>query len=163
MKLEYVEIGRIVNTHGVRGELKLNPFDLEPERLRRCRTAYIDGAPRAITSARAHKGCLLLCLEGVGDMDAALAWKGKTVAVRREELELPADMLLPAELIGMDVVDDADGAPLGRLADVLSDPGHDVYVVRGEKEFMVPAVPAFIAGVDPGTNTMRIHVWEGLI
>ena len=163
MKLEYVDIGRIVNTHGVRGELKLNPFDLEPELLCRCKTAYIDGAPLPLTAARVHKGCLLFRLKGVEDMDAALAYKGKTVTVRREELNLPADMLLPAELIGMDVVDDADGAPLGRLADVLAYPGHDVYVVRGKKEFMVPAVPAFIAGVDPQANTMRIHVWEGLI
>ena len=55
------------------------------------------------------------------------------------------------------------GEELGKLKEVIAYPGHDVFVVKGEKEFMVPAVPAFIDSIDLESNEMRIHVWEGLI
>ncbi len=163
MKLTYVEIGQIVNTHGVRGELKLRPLDVEAELLRRCKTFYIDGAPVSPTARRIHKGCLLFQLPGVDSVDAALPYKGKTVSVRRSELPLPEGAYLPAELMGMAVEDAESGAALGKIAGVIPYPAHDVYVVRGEKEFMVPAVEAFVASVDLEANVMKIHVWEGLI
>ncbi len=163
MKLEYIEIGRIVNTHGVRGELKLNPWDVDAELLRRCGTFYIDAKPYQPVSARVHKNCLLFQLPGVADMDAALSYKGKTVSIRRADVHLPPGEYFTAELLGLTVLDAETGERLGEVSEVIPYPGHDVYVVRGEKEFMVPAVPAFIAGIDLEANTMRIHVWEGLI
>jgi len=85
------------------------------------------------------------------------------VSIRRADLNLPDDFYFPAELIGLAVFDVETGEELGKLKDVIAYPGHDVYVVKGEKEFMVPAVPAFIAGIDLEKNEMHIHVWEGLI
>ena len=163
MKLEYIEVGQIVNTHGVRGEMKLNCRDVAPELLRRCKTFYIDGKAAPVSSSRVHKGCLLFTLPGVNDMDAALAYKTRVVSVRRADLSLEDGFYFPAELEGMTVLDAADGRMLGKLKEVIAYPGHDIYVVRGEKEFMVPAVPAFIAAIDPEANTLSIHVWEGLI
>ena len=163
MEQTYIEIGTIVNTHGVRGELKLLPRDIDAEVLASCKTLYIDG--RAVTprSQRLHKGCLLFRLEGVPDLDAALPYKGKTVSAHRADLALPEGVYLPAELLGMAVLDAETGEDLGRIARVMAYPGHDVYLVSGKKEFMVPAVPAFIAEIDLPADTMKIHVWEGLI
>ena len=145
MKLEFIEVGEIVNTHGVRGELKLNPWDVDPEMLRRCKTFYIDGKPCRPAASRVHKNCLLFTLPGVGDV------------------RLPDGEYFTAELLGLTVLDAETKEELGKIADVIPYPGHDVYVVQGKKEFMVPAVPAFIGEIDMDRGTMEIHVWEGLI
>ena len=163
MKLEFIEVGQIVNTHGVRGELKLNPWDVEAETLRRCRTFYIDGRALRPAAARVHKNCLLFTLPGVETLDDALSYKGKVVSIRRSDAHLPDGEYFTAELLGLTVLDAETGEDLGKLSDVIPYPGHDVYVVSGKKEFMVPAVPAFIGDIDMDRGTMEIHVWEGLI
>ena len=163
MKLEFIEVGQIVNTHGVRGELKLNPWDVEAETLRRCRTFYIDGKALRPASARVHKSCLLFTLPGVETLDDALAYKGKVVSIRRSDVRLPDGEYFTAELMGLTVLDAETKENLGEIADVIPYPGHDVYVVKGKKKFMVPAVPTFIGDIDMERGTMEIHVWEGLI
>ena len=142
---------------------KLNPWDVEPEVLRRCKTFYIDGQALRPASARIHKNCLLFTLPGVGDLDSALAYKGKVVSIRRSDVRLPDGEYFTAELLGLTVLDAETKEELGEISDVIPYPGHDVYVVQGEKEFMVPAVPAFIGEIDMDRGTMEIHVWEGLI
>ncbi len=163
MRPEFLEIGTIVNTHGVRGEMKLAPRDVDAALLRGVKALYIDGRAYRPVSARVHKDCLLLTLPEVTDLDGALAFKGKAVSIRREDVSLPEGVYFPAELIGLSAVDAESGAALGTLVQVLPYPAHDVYVIRGEKEFMVPAVPAFIQAVDLERETIQIHVWEGLI
>ena len=163
MRPEFLEIGTIVNTHGVRGEMKLAPRDVDAALLRGVKALYIDGRAYRPASARVHKDCLLLTLPEVTDLDGALAFKGKAVSIRREDVSLPEGVYFPAELIGLSAVDAESGAALGTLVRVLPYPAHDVYVIRGEKEFMVPAVPAFIQAVDLERETIQIHVWEGLI
>ena len=163
MRPEFLEIGTIVNTHGVRGEMKLAPRDVDAALLRGVKALYIDGRAYRPAAARVHKDCLLLTLPEVTDLDGALAFKGKAVSIRREDVSLPEGVYFPAELIGLSAVDAESGAALGTLVQVLPYPAHDVYVIRGEKEFMVPAVPAFIQAVDLERETIQIHVWEGLI
>ena len=163
MEQTYIEIGTIVNTHGVRGELKLLPRDIDAEVLASCKTLYIDG--RAVTprSQRLHKGCLLFHLEGVPDLDAALPYKGKTVSAHRADLALPEGVYLPAELLGVAVLDAETGEELGKIDQVLTYPAHKIYAVRGGKdEYLVPAVPAFIAAVNLPGGTVEIHMIEGL-
>ena len=163
MKLEYVEIGQIVNTRGVRGEVKLNPWEIDPELLRRVKTFYIGGRAYKPSGFRVHKNCALLTFPEIPDLDAALALKGKVVSIRRSDVRLPDGEYFTAELLGLTVLDAETKENLGEIADVIPYPGHDVYVVKGKKEFMVPAVPAFIGDIDMDRGTMEIHVWEGLI
>ena len=163
MKLEYIEIGQIVNTHGVRGELKLNPWDVDPELLRRVKTFYIDGQPWKPAGTRVHKNCLLFTLPGVADLDAALPFKGKVVSIRRRDVRLPDGEYFTAELVGLTALNAETGEILGTLEDVMPYPAHDVYRIQGEQEILVPAVPAFIEAIDMEAGTIRIHVWEGLI
>ena len=79
MELEFIAAGQIVNTHGVRGEVKLLPQGVEAETLLLCGTLYIAGKPVVPAARRVHKGCLLLKLPGVDDMDTALSLKGETI------------------------------------------------------------------------------------
>ena len=106
---------------------------------------------------------MLLKLPGVEDMDGALALKGKAVSIRRLDVSLPEGVYFDEELVGLTARDAATGETLGQVEEVLSYPAHKVYVVRGGKdEYLIPAVPAFIAAVDVPAGTMDIHVWEGM-
>ncbi len=163
MEQELFPVGTIVGAHGVRGEVKLFPDRVEPEYLIRCKTFYLDGLPLSPTACRPHKGCLLLTLPGVGDMDAALALKGRTLYARREDIPLPQGVYLDRELVGLRARDEETGEEIGTLEEVLSYPAHKVYAIRGGKdEYLVPAVPAFIKKVDLGARTVTIHLLEGL-
>jgi len=163
MELSFITAGQIVNTHGVRGEVKLLPQGIEADWLTECGTFYINGTPYSSIAARVHKGCLLVKLKGIDDMDAALALKGKTVTVRREEVPLPEGEYFDEELIGLIARDAETGEEIGRVEEVLIYPAHKIYAVRGGKdEYLVPAVPAFIENVDVKAGTMDIHVLEGL-
>lgn len=163
MEKEFIAAGQIVNTHGVRGELKLLPQGVDADVLLDCETLYIAGKAAVPTARRIHKGCLLLKLAGVDDMDAALALKGKRVTIRRADVQLPEGSYFDEELVGLTARDAATGESLGQVEEVLSYPAHKVYVVRGGKdEYLIPAVPAFIAAVHVPEGTIDIHVWEGM-
>ena len=163
MELPFITAGQIVNTHGIRGEVKLLPQGVEADALAGCGTFYISGKPYSRVASRIHKGCLLVRLKGIDDMDAALALKGKTVTVRREEVPLPEGEYFDEELAGLAARDAETGEALGTLAEVLHYPAHKIYVVRGGKdEYLVPAVPAFIAAIDVPGGTIDIHMMEGL-
>ena len=96
-------------------------------------------------------------------LDDALSYKGKVVSIRRSDVRLPDGTYFTAELMGLTALDAETGRVLGTLEDVMPYPAHDVYVIRGEKEFLVPAVPAFVEDIDMDAGTIKIRVWEGLI
>lgn len=162
MKKPFLEGGQIVNTHGIRGEVKVVSWCDTPEVLASMPVYYIDGAPRRVRAARVHQGNVLALLEGVEDVDAAMPLKGKTVLLRREDLPLPEGGYFLADLLGLDVVDAATGEKLGELADILYPSSQNVYVVRGEREVMIPAVPEFIESVDVDGGVMRVKLIEGM-
>lgn len=163
MKIDYVRIARIVGVHGIRGELKALPLEGDPEFLTGFKTFYLDGQPVTSAACRIHKGMALLKLEGVEDRTAAEALRGKELLVRREDARLPDGEYFDDELIGLDVYNGETGQRVGELTKVERYPASKVYTVRGDREFLVPAVKdAFILGVDLENNRMDIRVWEGL-
>ena len=162
MKLTYVEVGQIVNTHGVRGELKVQPWCDYPEQFLDFETLYLDGQPIKPLTIRIHKNNVLLTLPGINDMDAALHLKNKVLSVHRDEIELPEGHYLNAELMGMCVVDATTGDEIGTIKDVLIYPANNVLVIKGKKEYLIPAVPSVIEKTDLDTNTMTIHLMKGM-
>lgn len=162
MKKAFLEGGQIVNTHGIKGEVKVVSWCDSPEVLAAVPTYYIDGAPRKVRAARVHQGNVLALLEGVEDVNAAMPLKGKTVMLRREDLPLPQGGYFLADLLGLTVVDAASGEKLGELADILFPSAQRVYVVRGEREFMIPAVAEFVEQVDVDGGVMRVRLIEGM-
>lgn len=157
-----LEAGRIVNTHGVRGEVKIEPWCDSPEFLCDFDVFYISGEPVKVLQARPHGACVLALLEGVTDIDAAIALRGRVVSIDRDLVDLPEGRFFIADLLGLTVLDDATGEAIGKLTEVLPQPASDVYVVRGERKYLIPAVPAFIAAVEPEQGIMRVHMMEGL-
>ena len=158
MKLKFIEAGEIVTTHGVRGEVKVLPWIDSAEDLcdfDRCR---IDGVEYKIESCRVQKSCDLVKLSGIDTMEAAQAMRGKTLELYREDID--DEVIFAAELTGVEVF--CEDRLLGKITDVLDYPGNSVYVVKGEHEYMIPAVKQFILSTDVEKNVMQVKIIEGM-
>ena len=163
MKLETIKVGRIVNAHGIRGEVRVQPRDGDPAFLTRFKTFYIDGQSVSPTANHVHKSLVLMKFPGVDDMNAALTYKDKDLYIRRADARLPEGECFDDELLGMEVYDEANGSLLGKITQVETYPASKVYTVKGAREYLIPAVKdAFIRSVDLDANRMEVHVWEGM-
>ena len=158
MRLQFVEAGEIVNVHGLKGEIKVLPWVDSPEDLvdfERCRIARKD---YEIELCRVQKTCALMKLKGIDTVEDAQKLRGKTVLLFREDID--DEVIFAAELINMEVF--CEGQQIGVITEVLDYPGNSVYVVKGEKSYMIPAVKAFILNTDMEGNRMDVKLLEGM-
>lgn len=163
MKLDTIKVGKIVGAHGIRGEVRVQPRDADPHMLTGFSTFLLDGQLVRPTANHVHKNIVLMKFPGVDNMNAALALRDKVLSIRRSDAHLPEGVYFDDELLGLDVFDADTGARLGELVAVEPYPAHKVYTVRGEREYLIPAVPgAFIVSMDLDANRMDVHVWEGM-
>ena len=160
-KKQYIEAGRIVNTHGVAGEVKIEVWLDSPQFLKSFKRCFIDKREVKLLSARVHKGFLIVKLEGVEDVNAAMALKGRTVFIDRADARLPKGAFFLQDIIGAAVVDES-GSEIGKLVDVMETPASNVYVVKGEREHLIPAVPEFILSTDADNGIITVHLIEGM-
>ena len=158
MKLQFLEAGEIVTTHGVRGEVKVLPWADSPEFLLDFNRVMIGTKEYKVQQCRVQKRCNLVKLAGVDSMEDAQLLRGKILQVYREDA--PKGLIFAAELVGIQVY--ADGALIGELTEVLDYPGNKVYVVKGEYEYMIPAVKAYILSTDLDENRMEVRLIEGM-
>ena len=161
MKQQYLEAGKITNTDGVRGEVRITPWADSAAFLRGFRTFYIDGQPVRVLRSRVHKNQLIAQLEGYDDVNAAMTLKNKVIHIDRADAKLPEGRYFLQDLLGMRVVSDA-GEALGELADVLDLPQGSVYVVRGTREILIPDVPEFLLNIDAERGEITVHLLEGM-
>ena len=158
MKLQYIEAGEIVTTHGVRGEVKVLCWLDDPEMLCEFDRCRIQGKEYEMEQVRVQKTCNLVKLSGVDTMEAAQALRGKTMELYREDID--DEVIFAAELIGMEVY--TDDFCIGKIKEVLDYPGNSVYVVKGEHEYMIPAVKQFILSTDMEGNRMQVQLIKGM-
>ena len=158
MKLQYIEAGEIVTTHGIRGEVKVLCWLDDPEMLCEFDRCRIAGKDYTMEQVRVQKTCNLVKLQGIDTMDAAQAMRGKVIELYREDID--DEVIFAAELIGMQVY--AEGKLIGKIKEVLDYPGNSVYVVKGEYEYMIPAVKQFILSTDMEKNEMQVKLIEGM-
>ncbi len=158
MKLQYIEAGEIVTTHGIRGEVKVLCWLDDPEMLCEFDRCRIDGKEVIMEQVRVQKTCNLVKLQGIDTMEAAQLLRGKTIELYREDID--DEVIFAAELVGMEV--QCDGKTIGKVKEVLDYPGNKVYVVKGEKEYMIPAVSAFVLDTDMEKNLMQVRLIEGM-
>ena len=158
---KYLEAGRIVNTHGVRGEVKIEPWTNSPEFLKGFGTLYVSGRPYGVISARVHGRFVIAKLRGVDDMNAAEDLKNEKVYIDRADAELSDGEYFISDLVGFAAVSEA-GVPLGRVTEILVRPGGDILVVTGEREILVPLVPEFVVGRDMEAGVVTLRLIEGM-
>lgn len=163
----YFEIGKITNTHGLKGELRVYPTTDEPERFSRLKEVdvRIKGHARTyeIESVRYHKQFVILKLSGINDATAAEALKTAVIVIP-DKLALPLekDQYFIRDLIGLTVFTE-DGEELGELIRVLPTGANDVYVIKtNDKELLIPAIKQCILDVDIAAGKIIVHLLEGL-
>lgn len=158
---KFLEAGRITNTHGIRGEVKIEAWTDSAEFLRQFKVLYIDEKPFKVTESRVHKHFLLAKLEGYDDVNAAMTLKNKTVYFARSDAKLPKGEFFLADLMGARVTNES-GEELGVLEDIMELPAGNVYVVKGEREILIPAVPEFIIKTDIKAGEITVRLIEGM-
>ena len=158
MKLQFVEAGEIVTTHGVKGEVKVLPWLDSVEDLCDFDRCLIDGKEFEIEQCRVQKTCNLVKLAGIDTMEDAQLMRGKTILLYREDID--DEVIFAAELIGVEVF--CEGKKIGKIKDVLDYPGNSVYVVKGDYEYMIPDVKEFILSTDMQKNEMQVRIIEGM-
>ena len=165
-----VEVGIIINTFGVKGEVKVMPLTDSPEQFTELERVFLSkpGAEMTeyeIRKARPHKKWVILRLKGIDGRDEATKLRDMNVYVEREDLgELAEDTYYEADLQGVEVYNMKEEL-LGVISDILKTPANDIYQIRAEDggEFLIPAIKDVVKDVDLDGNRMVIDPIHGLI
>ncbi len=161
---EYLDAGRIVSTHGVKGEAKVVPLCDSAEFLRAFRTLYLDGKPLTVESFRIHKDAALIKFVGFDSVESVMALRGKVLQFARTDARLSPGQVFLADILGLPVYDTRRAQEIGALADVLFLPAGEVWVVKGPLgECMIPGNGGFIEPADPAEGRIVVHTIEGML
>lgn len=157
---ELLEVGEIVASHGIHGEVKLLPWADSPEFVLDFDRLYLKEQWFPVERSRVQKTCVLLKLKGIDTVEAAAKLVHTVVSIHREDAHLEEGSYFIADLVGLQVL--SEGQPIGRLKEVISMPGNDVYVVQGRKKYMIPVVRQFVEAPDFEAGTLTVHLIEGM-
>lgn len=158
---EFLETGKIINTHGVRGEVKLEVWADSPASLTGLKTLWLGERPMTVEQARVHKNFVIAKLQGIDTVEAAMTLKGKVVSAARKDLPLPEGSYFLVDLIGLPVYTE-DGNQVGTLKDVLDYPSGRIYVVQGQQEHLIPEKGDFLKDVDLQAGRITVALIEGM-
>ena len=162
MQNSYLEAGRVTSPHGIRGEVKIEPWADSPDLYRHVKNIYIDGTAVKVLSARVHKNSVIAQLEGIERLEDAELLRNKTVYIDRADFKLTDGRYFIADLIGLDAIDDDTGERLGVIKEILALEPNSIYVIDGAREILVPAVSDFVKKIDIDAGCVRFHLIEGL-
>ena len=166
---EYFEIGLIVNTHGVKGHVKVKPFTDDVEQFETLGKILVvknkETIEMEIEEVKYHKDMVLLKLKGVDDMTAAERYKGCYIKIHRSNArELEEGEYFIADIIGSDVYTD-EGEHLGKVDDIYNTGSNDIYVVKDElgKQILLPAIKDVLLDIDVEKQKVTVHLLKGLV
>ena len=166
---EYLEVGQIVYTNGLKGLLKINPFTDDITRFERLKTIFIEHKKELlefeIESVRYQKKQVLLKLKGIDTIEEAEKYREDYLKINRnKEEKLPEDTYYIVDLIGLDIYTD-NGELLGKLDDIFSTGSNDVYVVKNSegKQILLPAISDVIKNIDLEQKKIVVNLIEGLL
>ncbi len=164
---DFLELGQIVSTHGVKGELRFNPWCDSPEFVKKFKTLYFDSKGEKsinVKAARPHGNIVILMLEGIDDVDKAKALKNTVLYMKRSDARLPEGTWFMQELFDCTAVDDNSGKILGKIADVSETGANDVWHIKtpAGKEVLIPAVKQVVISVDVEEGIVRLNPIKGL-
>ena len=164
---EYLELGLITGTHGVRGEMRVNPLCDSFEFFKKFRTVYFDENGKEeikVLSSREHGTVYLISLDKIDTVEKAQALRGKTLYIKRSDARLPQGRFFIAELIGCKVLDaDNEELEYGVISDVSKTGANDVWhIIKDGAEYLIPAVPAVVIETDVKNNFVKIRPIKGM-
>ena len=163
---QYIETGKIVGTHGIRGMVRVQLWADSSDFLRNFSYVYLDdgGQKRLeIKTVQPHGNVVLLAFQGVDTVEGAEALRGKTLYIRREDVTLPEGRYFITDLIGCTVYDCESGKKLGELSDVSQTGANDVWhITKDGREYLLPAIEEVIVAVDPAGNEIQVRPMKGI-
>ena len=166
MKKKYLEVGKIVATRGLNGELKVESWCDSPDVICRLSKLFLDGGTREVkvTLARIHKSMVLIKIEGIDDVESACKLRGKVLYAERDSIPKERGSYFIQDLISMEVIDIDNGTRYGEVVDIFKTGANDVYVVRGgdEKKYYVPAIPNVVVSIDEENEQILIRPIKGI-
>lgn len=166
MRNEFLELGKIVNTHGIRGEVKIQPWCDDPAIFDELEYIYLDNEKYYIERSRFHKNCEIVKLEGIDDINRAELFRNKIVTIEREALgELPEGTYYMVDILGLPVKT-SDETVLGVIDDIIKTGSNDVYVLRetfNGKQILIPVIDSVVKKVDIDEGYVLVELMKGLI
>lgn len=165
MKKEYLEAGKIVNIHGIRGEVKIMPYCDSPELLCEFDRLFLGKSLKEIyiQRSRVQKNMVICKIEGIDSPEQAEKLRNQMLYMHRDDLELDENTYFIQDLIGITIKDADTGEIYGTIDDVLQTGANDVYSIKnGDKNYLVPAIADVVVDTDIDSGIMTIRVPEGL-
>ncbi|MBE6838651.1 MAG: 16S rRNA processing protein RimM [Ruminococcus sp.] len=163
---KYLEIGKIVSTHGIKGEVRVQPWCDSSDFLCEFETLYFDEGKKSvdIIRARVQKNVVIMQLDGVDTVEEAQNLRNKILYMDRDDVELDEGTYFIQDLIGLVCIDADGGGEIGKITDVLETGANDVYEITSAegKKYLIPAIPDVVLETDLDGNTMTIRKMEGL-
>ena len=164
--VDYLRVGVITSPHGLRGDVKVFPTTDDVNRFKKLKTVILDTGREQMTlsieSVKFFKNMVILKFHNINDIEK---YKGKDLLIRRDQaVKLAPNENFITDLIGLKVVTD-EGEEFGTLTDVLQTGANDVYVIKSleGKEYLFPAIPQCILDVNLETQTVTVHILDGLL
>ena len=158
-----ITVGQIINTHGIKGELKVYPLTDDIKRFKKLKYVLLDGEEKKVLWCKLQNDKAILKLEGIDTMDAAEKLKTKYLQVKREDaVKLPEGGYFVVDIIGCKVID-TKGEEVGEVKEVIFTGSNDVYWVKGKKDIMVPVIDSVVKEIDVENSKIIIEpveVWN---
>ncbi len=165
MKKQFLDSGKIVGTHGIRGEVRIEPWADSPAFLSAFKTLYLDerGETAIKVRSRPHKNITLCKIEGVDTIEDAERLRGKIVYINRDDVRLDEGVHFVQDLIGLEVRDFDSGTLYGTLTDVLRTGANDVYeITRDGKHYLAPVIDEVVREINIEEGVVRITPMKGI-
>ena len=165
MRKQYLEVGRIVGTHGVQGEMRVECWANSPDFLKKFKRLYLDeGKSYLEVACRPHKNIALVKAKGVGSIEEADKLRGKVLYIDRADVKLSEGEHFVQDIIGLEVTDADSGTVYGTVRDMLKTESNDVYEMKAPdgKLYYIPVIPDIMAGFDFDRGAVFIHPMKGL-
>ena len=167
--VKYLEVGKIVNTFGIRGQVKVVPFTDDIKRFDKLKSIYIERKkelqPYKIENVKYTNNMVILKLEGIDSIEEAEKYKNCSIKIdRKNAIKLPKDTFFIADLIGLPVYTD-EGVLLGKVDDIYNTGSSDIYVVKDElgKQILLPAIKDVLKDIDLDGEKITVHIIKGLL
>ncbi len=161
--MNFICIGEIVNTHGIKGEVRIiSDFKYKKEVLKKDFKVYIgkEKKEEVINTYRVHKIYDMVTFKNIIDINDVLEYKGSNVYIKREDLKI--DGILDEDIIGLDVY--SNNKKIGKLKEIIKSKAHDILVVKNnEKKYLIPYINEFIDKIELDNKKIYIKEIEGLL
>lgn len=154
---DILRVGKIVNTHGLKGEVKVIPLTDNPKRYNELEFVLIDGIEKKIQGCKYQKDRVIVKVEGIDTIEEAEKYKNKYMEIPREyAVPLEEDTYYIADIIGCNVFD-TNGKDLGEVYDVIQTKNNDVYWIRKPKELLIPVLLDIVTDIDVENRKITIR------